>query len=121
MWTRFSDQILARRYAWKTYHSALNEAGAALVPSRPFSAAFDFRGIPNTFGQILPDGTPAAMSLGAPAWFDGHLLYIREDLMYRYAAGRQLIWFIWGKRQLYPYPDPAPNWLIEASQNGADV
>jgi hypothetical protein len=114
-------EILAHRYDWESYHSVLNEAGGALVPSRPFSAAFDLRGKPQTFSQTLSDQAVAALSLGAPAGFDGHLLYLREDLVHRYAAGRQLIWFIWGERQLHSYPDPAPNWLVQALRNRADV
>lgn len=114
-------EILAHRYAWESYHSMLNQAGDVLVPSRSFSATFGLRGIPQTFVQKLPDGTTAALSLGAPAGFEGHLLYLREDLVHQYAAGRRLIWFVWGERQLCPYPYPEPDWLIDARQNGADV
>jgi len=116
-------EILAHCYAWESYHSALNKAGGALVPSLLFSAAFDLRGIPQSFSQTLPDGTVAAISLAGPTGFDGHLLYLREDLVYRYAAGRQLIWFIWGERQLRPDPFlyPVPSWLVRAQNDRADV
>ena len=67
-------EILAHRYSWGNYHSPLNQAGGALVPSHSFSSAFDLRGISQSFDQILPDGTAAAISLRAPAQFDGHLL-----------------------------------------------
>jgi hypothetical protein len=114
-------EILAHCYAWESYHSALNQAGGALVPSRSFSAKFDLRSIPQSFNQTLADGAVAAVSVRAPAGFDGHLLYLREDLVRRYAAGRRLIWFIWGERQLNPYPHPSLEWLISAQQSGADV
>lgn len=114
-------EILAHRYTWEDYHSTLNQAGGALVPSRPFSVAFDLRGSPQSFSQALPNGTVVALSLSAPAEFRGHLLYLREDLVHQYAGGRRLIWFIWGERQLYPYPDQAPNWLVQARQSYADV
>ena len=116
-------EILAHCYAWESYHSVLNEAGGALVPSLSFSAAFDLRGIPQSFNQTLPDGTIAAISLTGPTRFDGHLLYLREDLVYQYAAGRQLIWFIWGERQLRPdsFLYPVPTWLVQAQNDRADV
>ena len=114
-------EILAHRYAWEGYHSVLNEAGGALVPSRPVSAAFDLREAPRSFDQTLPDGTRAAMSFRAPAGLGGHLLYLREDLVHRYAAGRRLIWFTWGERELYPLPRSIPDWLVRASQKGEDI
>lgn len=114
-------EILAHYYAWESYHCVLNQAGGALVPSRPFSKLFDLRGVAQSFDQILPDGSIAALSLGAPPRFDGHLLYLREDLVHQYAAGRRLIWFTWGERQPHPYPHPTPDWLVKARQNRADV
>jgi hypothetical protein len=114
-------EILAHGYDWERYHSGLNVAGGALVPSQTFSAAFGLRGIPQSFSQTLPDGTVGALSLGAPVGFRGHLLYLREDLVQRYAAGRRLIWFVWGERQIYPHPSPAPGWLIRTARKNADV
>jgi hypothetical protein len=73
-------EILAHDFGWESYHSVLNQAGGAYVPSRLFSRRFDLRGIPQSFDQRLPDGARAAISLRAPAGFEGHLLYLREDL-----------------------------------------
>lgn len=114
-------EILTHGYGWEPHDSALNEAGGALVPSRAFSAAFDLHGVPGSFSQTEPDGTVAAVSLGAPAGYSGHILYLREDLVLRYAAGRRLIWLFWGERQLYPYLYTPPKWLINAQQSQADV
>jgi hypothetical protein len=91
-------EILAHTYAWESYHSLLNLAGGALVPSRSFSAAFDLRGVPQSFDQVEPHGKWAAKSYSAPTGFDGRLLYLREDLLSRYAAGHRLVWWIWGER-----------------------
>ncbi len=117
-------EILAHRFSWEDLHSRLNTAGGALVPSRSFSKAFDLRGMPQSFDQTLPDGTRAAISLSAPPGFDGHLLYLREDLVRRYAEARELILFIWGRRQLHPATPLGrewPRWLQTASREHADV
>jgi hypothetical protein len=114
-------EILAHRYAWESYHSELNTAGGALVPSYLFSTKFDLRGVPESFNQAEPNGTLAALSLSAPPGFNGDLLYLREDLVHRYANGRRLIWFVWGERQLDPFPHQTIGWLVQAQENGLDV
>jgi hypothetical protein len=107
-------EILAHRFGWESYHSALNQAGGAYVPSRPFSDRFGLRGIPQTFDQVATDGTTATISLAAPEGSDGKLLYIREDLPVEYAAGRKLVWFLWGERNLHGYLYSRPAWLLKA-------
>ncbi len=91
-------EILAHTYAWESYHSSLNTAGGGVGPSRSFSAALDLRGVPQSFDQVEPDGKPAAKSFSGPAGFKGEVLYLREDLLKRYAGGRRLVWWIWGQR-----------------------
>jgi len=115
-------EILTHEYAWESYHSELNRAGGALVPSQPFSQKFDLRGIPQEFNQALPTGALAAKSFSAPVGFKGHLLYLREDLVRRYAATRRLVWFVWGERQLHHklYQSP-PEWLSKDLQSHKHV
>ncbi len=114
-------EILAHEYEWESYHSALNQAASALIPSRPFSDAFNLRGMPQTFNQTLADGTVAAVSLGGPGGLTGRLLYLRADLVDRYAAGRRLVWFVWGERQLYPFEFPPPAWLARVYDDQAHI
>jgi hypothetical protein len=114
-------EILTHHFGWESYHSALNQAGGAYVPSRLFSRDLGLRGIPQSFDQRLLDGTRATISLGAPAGFEGQLLYIREDLVQQYAAGRRLVWFIWGERNLYGYMHSPPDWLVRAYQDRAMI
>ena len=116
-----SAESLAHVYAWESYHSKLNRAGGTPVPSRPISERFDLRGVPQFFAQVLPSGPVAAVTCAAPAGYDGHLLYIRENLVRRYARGRQLVWFVWGERQIWPFPHPAPDWIIRAARDHADI
>jgi len=114
-------EILAHRYSWEDYHSDLNRAGGALVPSRHFSAQFELRAIPQSFAQTLPDGSVVALSFAAPAGYDGHLLYLREDVVHRYARRRRLVWFLWGERQLNRYTRPMPECLVRAAREHADI
>ncbi|MDP2856970.1 MAG: hypothetical protein Q8P50_03225, partial [Bacillota bacterium] len=114
-------EILAHRYMWEPHHSTLNRANGALVPSQTFSKAFDLRGVAQSFGQMLPDGTMGVVSLGAPRRFDGNLLYLRRDLVVKYAAGRTLIWLVWGEREINSYPSQAPSWLIKVHRDLANV
>ena len=93
-------ESLAHTYAWESYHSPLNEAGGALVPSREFSTSFDLRGIPQSFDQTEANGMLASRSYRAPSGFSGRVLYLREDLLVRHAAGRRLVIGISGQRRL---------------------
>jgi hypothetical protein len=56
-------EVLAHEFAWESYHSEMNRAGSARVPSQLLSAHFDLRGAPQLFDQFLPDGSRATISL----------------------------------------------------------
>jgi len=118
---RVDVEILAHRYSWEGYHSELNDAGDVLVPSRVFSEAVGLRGAPAPFDQVLPDGSLGARVLAAPTGLSGHILYLREDLLRRYAGPRRLVWCAWGERQIYPFPDDWPKWLSAARDSGDDM
>lgn len=114
-------EIVAHRYAWEGHHSTLNNAGGAFVPSRTYSAALDLRGVPQVFHQVQLDGRLAALSFAAPKGYQGNVLFLREDLLRTYADGRRLVWFIWGERQLYPIPQPAPGWYVRTHREYRNV
>jgi hypothetical protein len=110
-------EILAHHFGWEGYHSLLNQAGGAYVPSQAFSRYFDLREMPQSFDQVTPDGSKAAVSVAAPEGFGGHLLYLREDLIRRYLGPRKLIWFIWGERNVaYHLYESRPDWLLSAHE-----
>ncbi|MFK4189214.1 NACHT domain-containing protein [Streptomyces sparsogenes] len=90
---------LAHHFTWESHHSSQNQA-TAYVPSRLFSEAFDLRALPASFDQSEPSGALAARSFAAPSGFSGGLLYLRADLLRRYAAGRAIVTFCWGERQI---------------------
>ncbi len=114
-------EILMHRFGWEGYHSSLNDAGHLLVPSRNLSTAMQLKAEPQTFDQRAPDGTIAAMTFSAPSRFEGDLLYLREDILRSYAAGRTLVGLFWGERLPTPYPHDQPEWLQEARELNAEV
>ncbi|MCX5327775.1 hypothetical protein [Streptomyces sp. NBC_00120] len=111
---------LAHHFTWESHHSSQNQA-TAYVPSRLFSQAFDLRALPAGFDQSEPSGTRAARSFAAPPGFSGGLLYLRADLLRQYAAGRAIVTFCWGERQIktvWPErPSGALQKLYQAHQN----
>lgn len=114
-------EILAHGYAWESYHSEMNRAGHARVPSQPFSTRFDLRGAPQTFNQFLPDGSPATITLSGIDGFDAEILYIREDLLREYVGERAVVWFAFGERELCPYPPSPPEWLLDLQRQAANA
>ncbi|WP_124778846.1 MULTISPECIES: hypothetical protein [Micromonospora] len=114
-------EIVTHRFGWEGYHSPLNDAGHLLVPSRNLSTAMQLTAEPQTFNQCAPDGSVVALTFSAPSRFEGDLLYIREDILNSYAAGRALIGFFWGERLPTPYPHDQPQWLQEARELNAEV
>lgn len=113
-------EILAHKYAWESYHSEMNRAGSARVPSRLFSTHFDLRSAPQSFNQFLPDGSPAAITLSGVDGLDGDILYLREDLLLQYVDERTIVWFAFGERELWPYPAIPPEWLLDVQRQQAN-
>jgi len=112
-------EVLAHDYAWESYHSEMNQAGSARVPSHPFSAHFELRGAPQTFDQFLADGTRATITLSGVDGLDADIVYVREDLLCQYVDERTFVWFTFGERELRPYPPSAPEWLVDAQRQQA--
>src|SRR5436190_23830124 len=97
-------EVLAHEYAWESYHSEMNRAGSARVPSRCFSSRFDLRSAPQSFDQFLADRTRATVTLRGVDGLDGDVLYVREDLLRQYVGERAVVWFAFGERELRPCP-----------------
>lgn len=76
--------------------------------------------MPQSFDQVEPDGKRASKSFSAPAGFDGRVLYLREDLLQRYAAGRRLVWWIRGERRIGRQTDNLTDQLREIFQHAQD-
>jgi hypothetical protein len=115
-----SVEVLAHEYAWESYHSEMNRAGSARVPSRLFSNQFDLRCAAQTFDQFLPDGSRATITLSGVDGLEGDVLYIRKDLLRQYVGDRAIIWFVFGERELQPYPPSPPQWLVDVDLEQAN-
>lgn len=116
-----SVEVLAHDYAWESYHSEMNRAGSAGVPSQLFSARFDLRSVAQSFDQFLPDGSRATITLSSVDGLEGDVLYIREDLLRQYVGDRAIIWLVFGERELRPYPPSPPEWLVDAQRQQANA
>lgn len=114
-------EVLAHDYAWESYHSEMNRAGSARVPSKPFSHRFNLRSAAQSFDQFLPDGSRATITLSGIDGLDADILYVREDLLRQYAGGRAIVWFAFGERELRPFPPSPPQWLVDAHQQQANA
>ena len=114
-------ELLSHTYNWQSCRSTVNQATEILVPSKAFSAFFNLRSVSQTLDQITDDGQVASKTLDAPQGFGGNILYLREDLLRRYANGRQLIWFWKGEREISPWREPAPRWLRNAHRDRAHI
>lgn len=96
---KISVELLSHHFGWERHHSEINDAGHPPVPSKDFSEYFDLRSQPRSFNQCDKMGRIASITVSAPAEYSGNLLYIRKDLLGKYAGSRNIIWVIWGERQ----------------------
>lgn len=109
-------EVLAHDYAWESYHTEMNQAGSARVPSRRFSSQFGLRGVPQGFDQCLADGRRASITLSGVDGLQGDVLYLRKDLLEQYVGDRDIVVFAFGERELRPYPPSPPQWLLDAQR-----
>ena len=57
------------------------------------------------------------MSFTAPPGFNGHLLYVREDIVKAYAGDRTVVTFGWGERQIHAaWPEEIPEPLLKVAR-----
>ncbi|WP_137926299.1 hypothetical protein [Cupriavidus sp. 2SB] len=97
-----SIQLPVHEYAWESYHSELNNASGAVLPSPNLCQAanlhcwpgswdmHDVNGVASLFREIGEDSTTLS----------GHVSYLRADLMRKYLeeSGQVLVWMVWGER-----------------------
>lgn len=105
-------ESLAHQFAWEWHNSSENQA-FAYVPSQRLSQHSRLRSVAAGFDQVDAEGRPAAMSFTAPEGFNGHLLYVREDVVKAYAGQRAVVTFGWGERQIHAaWPENIPDRLL---------
>ncbi|WP_189169794.1 hypothetical protein [Pilimelia anulata] len=113
---KIDAEVLVHGFGWEGYHSPLNAAAPAVVPSRELSRAMDLRPAAQSFHQYDATARPATLSYGPPLRMTGHILYIREDILRTYARGRDLVSLWWGERLPRPYPHEPEPWLTDAQR-----
>jgi hypothetical protein len=115
-------EVLAEEYARESYHSILNTAGGSPVPSLVACSALDLRAEARSLDRREADGSIATATYAAPDGFSGKLLYAREDLLRRYAGpDRELLWVLWGERQIRRLGIDPPKWMRNARSSHADI
>ncbi|SJN37471.1 NACHT domain-containing protein [Luteococcus japonicus] len=114
-------ESLAHEFAWEGHHSSENQA-FAYVPSQRLSQHADLRSLPAGFNQVDMEGHPASLSFTAPGGFEGHLLYVREDLVTAFSGGRTVVTFGWGERQIHTaWPKALPDRLLEVYRANRNI
>ena len=106
---RVEAEFVAQQYDFEG-RTGLREVESAFVPSSSFSAEFGLRRRPRCLDLVSLDGRPASMTRAAPGDVDGHLLYVREDLLDVYSDGRRFVQLCWGEREVDITWDDPPPW-----------
>lgn len=114
-------ELLGHRYEMSASRTTTMVATGHWVPSQAIAERFDLRQRPGTLDLVALDGRAASVTRGAPSGFDGSLLYLRRDLLSRYAAGRKLILLAWGERQVDLDFHDLPQWLEDLRGEHADL
>lgn len=94
-----------RRWIWESHHSELNQIDTVVFPAPPLADFLNLRRIGGSSDMVDADGEPATLFRVAPGYAGGsHYLYLRRDLMERYAKSRRLRFLqtIWGQRMIDP-------------------
>lgn len=114
-------ESMAHVFAWEPHNSSENQA-FAYVPSQRLSQHSSLRSVAAGFDQVDADGRPAAMSFTAPPGFDGHLLYVREDIVKAYSGDRTVITLGWGEREIRAaWPEKIPEPLLTVYRSYSNI
>lgn len=97
-----SAELPVHEYGWESYHSDLNTASGALLPSPNLCQAVGLRYSPGLWDMHDPNGVASIYrKLEAKSrTLSGHVTYLRADLLRKYLqeTGQVLIWMMWGER-----------------------
>ena len=120
----FDVEVVSHDYLFESYHSSVNRAGGLPVPSRPLSEAEHLHRVAPGLDHADADGRQASLVRLAPDGFQsGHVLYIREDVLLRYARRRrrEVVFVVRGERQPdYELVSDRPGWFVNIAQQRAD-
>jgi hypothetical protein len=110
-------ELLGHRYAFSSERTTMLRTSYD-VASKEVAADFDLRLRPRSFDLVQLDGRPASLTRAAPAGFEGHLLYLRRDLVREYANGRDFVQLAWGEREPRFSGGAFPDWFSAVRETG---
>jgi hypothetical protein len=121
---RFDAEIVTHRFAWESHHSATNQQGGFLVPSRSVSEDLGLLRSPDGLDHVDGEGRPAARVFLQPREFEsGNALYLRRDLLEAYAKRRRREVVIVARGERTPDYElimGRPRWYVNAARERAD-
>ncbi len=80
-----------RRWSWEDYHSQLNQVGGVVFPAPPLAEALKLRVAGGSSDMVDEKGRVATIFRRADGpGFGSYFLYMRRDLVERYASSRNL-------------------------------
>lgn len=94
--------IPVQKYAWEGYHSVVNQASGASLPSKRLCEALNLRYRANKWDLYDVSGVASLYrEVGEyGSQISGSFSYLRGDLLNRYLtqSGKVLVWLMWGER-----------------------
>lgn len=80
------------------------------VPSFEFAARFELRQLPGALDLVSLDGIRASATFRAQDPWEGHLPFLRRDLVTDFAGDRRIVQVAWGERTLTADWNAEPPW-----------
>jgi len=77
-------ELLSHEYNFEA-RGPIEDARGSYAPSARFARDLSLRQYPGRLDLVGLDGLPASRSFAAPEGFEGHLLFLRHDLLATYA------------------------------------
>ncbi len=99
-------EIPVFRFSWESIHSALNQVSDTVVPAPALCQRFDLVNRQGEWDLYDTEGNLATIYRelqDEQKTCDGHLAYIRCDLLTDYLrdSGKTLVWMLWGERNFH--------------------
>ncbi|MET4615791.1 hypothetical protein ABIA71_001357 [Stenotrophomonas sp. 2619] len=98
-------EIPVQKYNWEGYHSVVNQASGASLPSASLCEALSLRYNENAWDLYDSSGVASMYrEIGEyGSQLSGSLSYLRRDLLDGYLAksGKALVWLMWGERGIH--------------------
>lgn len=115
-------ELIDHHYSWVGNPLSTTEASEHLMPAVTLAETFDLRWVPNSLDWCDGNGERASVVLSAPAECrDGHLVYVREDLIRQYCDERNysLVWIVYGERITWSTGASGEGfeWLVQAHED----